>query len=184
MSFFVRLHNAVFHGIQRAFDGWLLSTLARLVFAGVLLVYFLNSARTKLGDGIMGVFELSTGAYAQILPKAFEAVQYDPAALSTLQKAIVYAGTYAEILLPIFIVIGLFTRLSALGMIGFTLVMSYVDVVGHGADAATIGAWFDAQSGSAILDQRSLWILLFAVLVIKGPGPLSLDALFGRSSAR
>ena len=47
---------------------WLIPTLARIVFAGVLLVYYWNSAATKVGDGIFGIIFPSVGAYAQILP--------------------------------------------------------------------------------------------------------------------
>ena len=42
---------------------WLIPTLARFVFAAVLLVYFLNSGMTKLGDGISGIWSPSAGAY-------------------------------------------------------------------------------------------------------------------------
>ncbi|MEM0907790.1 MAG: DoxX family protein [Pseudomonadota bacterium] len=176
----VRLHNSVFSALQRLLDGWLISSLARLVFAGVLFVYFWNSAMTKLGDGIMGLFSLSVGAYAQILPKQMEAVSFDPSALPLVSHLIVYAGTYAEIVLPVCIVVGLFTRLASIGMIGFIAVMTWTDITQHAVDAATIGAWFDRDSGSAIADQRSLWVFLLIVLALKGPGPLSLDALWGR----
>ena len=47
------LHDAMFGQIESRL-AWLSPTLARLVFAGVLLVYFWNSARTKLGDGPLG----------------------------------------------------------------------------------------------------------------------------------
>ncbi|MEM8664848.1 MAG: DoxX family protein [Pseudomonadota bacterium] len=176
----VRVHNSVFHGIQRLLDDWAIGTAARVVFAGVLFVYFWNSAMTKIGDGLLGFLSPSVGAYAQILPKKMEAVSFDPSALSTLDHVIVYAGTYSEIILPICIVVGLFTRLAAIGMIGFVAVMTWTDITQHGVDAATIGSWFDAQSGSAIADQRSLWVFLLFALVVKGPGPLSLDALLGR----
>lgn len=184
MSVFVRLYTGLFHFIERLFDGWLLSTLARLLFAGILLVYFLNSARTKLGDGLFGFMDLSVGAYAQVLPKAMEAVSYDPSALSFVQKAIVYAGTWGEIILPVLIVVGLFTRAAAIGMSAFLVVMTYTDIVGHGADATAIGSWFDRDASSVIADQRSLWAFVLAVLVVKGPGPISLDKLFGRMFAR
>jgi putative oxidoreductase len=57
------------------------------------------------------------------------------------------------------------------------VVQSLTDVFGHMADAATVGAWFDRASDSLILDQRTLWGLLLAVLVLKGAGPISLDRL-------
>ncbi|UOM34400.1 DoxX family protein [Acuticoccus sp. I52.16.1] len=176
----VRLHNSVFRSAERLFGPWLLGTLGRIVFAGVFLVYFLNSARTKLGDGVFGFLTLSDGAYVQILPLTFEAAGYDRAALSGLDVAIVAAGTYAEIVLPILIVVGLFTRLAALGMIGFIAVMTYVDIRGHTVDATTIGSWFDNVATSAIADQRALWAYLLLTLVMTGPGPISLDRFFTR----
>lgn len=180
MSMLVRLHNGVFFSIQRALEDWLLGTLARLVFAGVLFMFFWNSAMTKLGEGLNGLLTLDVGAYVQILPQRMEAVSYDPAALSTFEKATVYAGTYAEIILPVLIVVGLFTRIAAVGMIGFIIVMTWTDITQHGVDAATIGAWFDRDASSLIADQRSLWGFLLLLLALKGPGPISLDGLFGR----
>ncbi|AXI43028.1 DoxX family protein [Sulfitobacter sp. SK011] len=161
---------------------WMVPTLARFVFAAVLLVYFLNSGMTKLGDGISGLWTPSTGAYAQIFPRAFEAVGYDSDALSFFHQLVVVAGTWAEFILPTLIVLGLLTRLAALGMIGFTIVQSLTDVYGHGQESA-LGAWFDRFSDAAILDQRALWIFLLFVLVVKGAGPISFDrALQPRAS--
>lgn len=173
MTLATRLHTAVFGPLDRA--DWLLPTIARLVFAGVLLIYFWVSALTKVGDGISGFFSLSVGAYAQIFPKAMEAVSYDITQMTAWHHAVAYAGTYAEFILPLLIVAGLLTRLAALGMIGFVIVQSLTDIVGHGADATTIGVWFDRFPGSLILDQRSLWVFLLLVLVVKGAGPLSFD---------
>ena len=152
-----------------------LPTLARLVFAGTLLMYFWKSGSTKLGDGIFGFLSPSVGAYAQIFPKAFEAVGYDPSQLSVLHWVIVVAGTSAEFILPLLIIVGFLTRLAALGMIGFVVVQSLTDIFGHGAE---LGAWFNAASGELIADQRALWILALLILVFKGAGPLSLDRLF------
>jgi putative oxidoreductase len=81
-------------------------------------------------------------------------------------------------------VLGLFTRLAALAMIGFIVVQSCVDIAFHGADAATIGAWFDHLSNAAILDQRALWVFLLMTLVVKGAGAFSLDALLARNFAK
>lgn len=147
---------------------WLLPTLARLVFAAVLLAYFWSSAMTKFD----GPFAPAMGAYAQIFPKAFEAVGYDVAQLGLWHRLVVLAGGYAEFVLPALITIGLLTRLAALGMVGFVLVQSLTDVWGHGAAA---GALFDRVSDAVILDQRSLWLLLFLVLILKGAGPISVD---------
>lgn len=174
MNSIIRLHNRVFSTVESA--TWLLPTLARFLFAAVLLVYFINSGLTKLGEGISGLWTPSVGAYAQIFPRAFEAAGYDTEALGLFHWAVVMAGTWAEFLLPALIVLGLLTRLAALGMIGFVIVQSLTDLVGHGQMSA-LGAWFDRFPDGAILDQRGLWLLLLLILVIKGAGPLSLDRL-------
>lgn len=150
---------------------WLLPTLARATFAAVLLRYFWGSALTKLD----GPFTPSVGGFAQIYPRAMEAAGYDAAALGLLPKLVVLGGAWAELILPLLIVIGLFTRLAALGMVGFVMVQTLTDIIGHKAGPNTIGAWFDAASDALILDQRSFWVLLLAVLILKGAGPLSAD---------
>lgn len=153
---------------------WLIPTLARFLFAAILLVYFLNAGMTKLGDGFAGIWTPSTGAYAQIFPKAFEAVGYDSDALSLYHSVVVILGTWAEFVLPALIVLGFLTRFAALGMIGFVIVQSLTDIYGHG-QTTTIGAWFDRFPDAIMMDQRALWVFLLLVLVIKGAGPLSFD---------
>lgn len=171
----ISLYASVTDRLSRA--DWLLATLARLVFAGTLLMYFWVSGLTKLGDGIMGIFQPSVGAYAQVFPRAMEAVTYDTSQLSLFHWAVVTAGTWAEFVLPALIVVGLLTRLSAFGMIGFIIVQSLTDLIGHGGleHKETFGAWFDRFPDSLIMDQRSFWVFVLLLLVIKGAGPLSLD---------
>ncbi len=178
MNALISLHSAVFERIERL-SPVVLPTLARLVFAGTLLMYFWSSAMTKLGDGILGVLSPSTGAYAQIFPKKAEAVLYDVTQFGAIEKLIILAGTWAEFILPLLIVLGLLTRLASLGMIGFVLVQSLTDIYGHGADAKTIGTWFDAASDAHIMDQRAFWVFVLIYLVMRGAGPLSLDRLLG-----
>lgn len=151
----------------------LLPLAARAVFAGVLLGYFWASGLTKLD----GLFSPTLGAYAQIFPRAMEAAGYDASQMGAIRTLIVLAGSWAEFILPALIVLGLATRLAALGMIGFTIVQSLTDVIGHKAGPDTIGAWFDRASDALILDQRAFWMLLFVTLVLKCAGPLSLDRL-------
>ncbi|MFT4784853.1 MAG: putative oxidoreductase [Paracoccaceae bacterium] len=163
--------------VDAATADWLLPTLARVIFAGVLLIYYWNSGATKIGDGIFGIFAPGASAYIQIFPKAVEAVGYDTSQLSLLHWAVVLAGTWAEFILPAALVIGFQTRLAALGMIGFVVMQSVVDIIGHGVAAKDIGAWFDATSGALILDQRAFWVFLLLMLVLKGAGPLSVDRM-------
>lgn len=159
-----------------------LPTLARFTFAAVLLVYYLNSATLKLGDGFIGIFKPASGAYFQIFPRAVEAAGYDPSALGVFAWLVVLAGTWAEFLLPVLIVVGLWTRLAALGMIGFITLQTLTDIYGHGLieDATSMGAWFDRLPDAVIMDQRLLWMMPLFVLVFLGAGPLSLDRLLRR----
>jgi len=174
------LHDAVFGFIEKSLGGWFLPTLARFAFAATLMIYFWNSALTKLGDGaFFGLFPPSISAYVQIFPKATEAVGYDVSQLSQYHRLVVLAGTAAEFVLPALIVIGLFTRLAATGMICFVIVQSLTDLYGHGGieHIETLGLWFDRIPDGAILDQRLMWMLVFLLLVIKGAGPISVDRL-------
>ncbi|KUF12091.1 DoxX family protein [Pseudoponticoccus marisrubri] len=181
MDRLVSLHHMIFGAVARYGEG-LLPLLARLVFAATLLGYFWASALTKVVDrkgeeGILDIFTLELGVYAQMFPKAFEAAGYDASKLGPFYDLIAYAGTFAEFLLPLLIVVGLFTRLAALGMIGFVIVQTLTDLYGHGSigDPAALGAWFDRVPDALILDQRAFWMLLLVTLVVKGAGVLSLD---------
>lgn len=157
----------------------LLGLSARAVFALVLTGYFWASALTKI-DG----FGLSANAYAQVFPRQLEAAGYDPSALPLLAHAITAAGTLAEFALPLLIVLGLFTRLSAAAMLGFLAVMTLTDLYGHGAGPQTVGAPLDRDPSALLWDQRLLWAWLMAVLVQAGGGALSLDALLRRRSGK
>ena len=177
MSTLIALHNRALNTASLALENWFVPTLARFALASTLLFFFWNSALTKLGDGLFGIFSPSVGAYAQIFPKQMEAAGYDPSQLSFFHTLIVLAGTYAEFLLPALVALGLLTRLSALAMIGFVFVMSFVDITGHGLDTKSIGAIFDRDPYGLIADQRLLWVTLLLVLVAQGGGPFSLDRL-------
>ena len=160
--------------------GWLLPTAVRLVFAAVLLGYFWASASTKLD----GLFTPSLGAYAQIFPKAFEAAGYDVSQMGLLHRLVSLAGAWAEFVLPLLLVLGLFTRFAALGMAGFVTVQSLTDIWGHAAGPETVGAWFDTASDALILDQRAFWMVLFLVLIMKGAGPISVDRFLAAARPR
>ncbi len=176
MTALISLHNRIF-GALEALAPFLISTLARLVFAGTLMIYYWNSGLTKLGDGVFGFLNPGFGAYGQIVPRMFEAAGYDVSQLGFMAHAMVYAGTWMEFILPALILIGLATRLAALGMIGFVVAQSWVDIYGHGLAAEDIGAWFDRFADGLIADQRAFWVFLFVVIVLRGAGPISVDAL-------
>lgn len=178
----ISLHNAVFDRLHRA--DWFLPTLARFLFAALFLFYFWVSGLTKLGDGFFGFLTPSFDSYAQIFPRALEAAEYDISNFTIFQKLVILAGTYAEFLLPLLIVIGLFSRLAAVGMIGFIAVQTLTDLYGHGVinEAKSVGAWFDKFPDSIIMDQRALWIFLLLVIVFKGAGPLSIDRILSNNA--
>lgn len=72
-----------------------------------------------------------------------------------------HAAAAAELSLPVLLVLGLATRLSALALLGMTLVIEifvYPD------------AW----------PTHGTWATLFLLLVARGPGRISLDHLLGR----
>jgi putative oxidoreductase len=177
----VRLHNTVFSRLQRLLAGWFNGFAARFAFASLLLFYYLNSGWNKLGDGLFGFLHPSTGAYASILPPVFEQYGYSEAALPFFPwHVIVLVGTWSEILLPLLVVVGLFGRVAALGMIAFIVVQSYVDVTYLGLEGKFIGSMFDRFPDAVIFDQRMLWIFVLLMIVVNGPGKLSLDYLLGR----
>ena len=181
----MRIQDAVFSRVERALTGWLPGLAARFVFASALLLYYLNSAATKVGDGVLGFFSIADSAYYQIALPAVEAAGGDVSQVAFLPWGIVVlAGTYAEFALPILVVLGLFTRLAALGMIVFIGVQTLVDITVHKVGPETIGAMFDRFPDGIIADQRLLWSFLLLYLVLRGAGALSLDALLSWTAAR
>ncbi|MEQ8228090.1 MAG: DoxX family protein [Rhodospirillales bacterium] len=175
------IHDQVFSMVERIAGDWFLGLSARLVFSSVLLVFFLNSAMTKLGSGFSGLFIPGAKAYAQILPSIAESVSYDTEQIAFIPWGlIVFMGTYAEMILPCLILVGLFTRLASLAMIGFIAVMSFVDVRFHGLDAKSVGSLFDRMPDAIISDQRLMWVFPLIYLVVRGAGAVSLDAVLAR----
>ena len=172
MHALITLHDRAFGALETHIAPALVPTLARFLFAAALFAYYWNAGLTKTGDGLLGLLQLQAGAYIQILPRVFADAGYDPSALGGLARATVLLGTWAEFILPVLLVLGLFTRLAALGMAGFVLAQTWVDVIGHGA---ALGAWFDRHA-DGLIDTRALWLFPLLVLVLRGGGPLSLDA--------
>lgn len=214
MTFLYRLEDAIFGPLIRALDAGLLSLMVRFSFLAVLWLWLWNSAVTKVYNSREG-FSLfpKLGAYGQMFPAQLEAAGYDIGQLGTFYHVVAFAGTYGEFILPILIVIGLFTRTAALGMIVFIGVLTYVDVYGHkikekavaAYEAARakidesgevhrsitafvkepdpIGRWFDGVVDAPIVDVRTFWVVALLVLVAKGGGWLSVDSLLRRSRA-
>ncbi|MEO1292036.1 MAG: DoxX family protein [Pseudomonadota bacterium] len=180
----VDLHDQAFMRLQKGLEGWFLGAAARFAFASVLLMYFWNSALLKVinpregASGWSDYLGVEDNVFSQMAPKAYEAAGYDATALGEAYWLMAYAGTYAEFLLPALIVVGLFTRLASLGMIGFVAVQTWVDATGHGAELGIPAKMFDNLSNHVIADQRLLWLFPLVYLVVRGAGALSLDRLF------
>ncbi|MDH0338589.1 DoxX family protein [Pseudomonas otitidis] len=136
--------NRLADGLQRLLPDALLYLLVRV---GIASVFFL-SGRTKV-EGLLsitpGTYELFRSEYAlPLLPPELAA----------------HLATYAEHLFPLLLVLGLATRLSALALLGMTVVIQvfvYPD------------AWSTHLS----------WAALLLVLVGRGAGAWSLDRRLG-----
>jgi putative oxidoreductase len=126
--------------------------LALVIRFGAASIYFL-SGRTKV-DGLLHIKDSTYVLFAE---------EYKVPVLPPVVAA--HLSTYAEHLFPILIVLGLFTRVSALGLLGLTLVIQlfvYPD------------AWPTHLS----------WAGLLLYLVIRGPGRVSLDRALGLEKPR
>jgi len=175
------LHGRLSGALDRHGRAWLTPLAARAVILATLVPYYLNSALTKPGDGMLGVLTPAAGAFAQMLPGIAESYSYNTAAIPFVPwHLVVIFGTLAEFALPVLVALGAATRLAAIALIGFIAVQTGVDIWGHGAET---GLLFDRQPGD-LLDQRLFWMFPLAVLVLHGGGALSLDGAARRHRRR
>lgn len=139
-----RQWNRLAHWLQRLLGDSLLSLVARLAVAAI----FFLSGRTK----VTGVLEIT--------PVTFELFRSEyPLPLLPPYLA-AHLATYAEHLFPLLLVLGLFTRLSALALLLMTLVIQlfvYPD------------AWSTHLS----------WAGLLLLIIGRGAGTVSLDRWLG-----
>lgn len=75
-------------------------------------------------------------------------------------------ATYAEHFLPILLVLGLFTRIGAAGLLVMTLVIQFF---------VYPDAWWNVHI---------IWVSLALILIVRGGGLFSLDNLFNRKAAK
>ena len=80
------------------------------------------------------------------------------------------AGTFGELFFPALLVIGLYSRLAALGLfvVNTVAVFSYANVL-------------LAAGSEAALGQHVLWGSLILAVIVYGPGKISLDYLLNRA---
>jgi len=117
---------------------------SRIVLAGI----FWRSARTKVEEGSW----LSISDTTYFLFKE----EYSGVPLPSELAAVL--ATISEHAFPILLVIGLFTRLSALALLGMTMVIQIF---------VYPEAWWSVHS---------LWVALALILIMRGAGSISLDA--------
>jgi putative oxidoreductase len=123
----------------------------RIVLAGV----FWRSGRTKVDEGSW--FSISDNTYF-LFQEEYKGVPL-PSDLAAVM------ATVSEHLFPILLVLGLFTRLSALALLGMTLVIQIF---------VYPEAWWQVHS---------LWVAMALVLIVRGGGSISLDAPLARRRA-
>ena len=119
----------------------------RLALAGI----FWLSGRTKVEES--GLLTVSDNTLYQFSEDPFNKVPLLPSDIAA------YLTTYAEHILPILLILGLFTRLSALALLGMTLVIQFF---------VFPEAWWQVHI---------LWVALAMVLIVRGGGGLTLDRL-------
>jgi len=113
-----------------------------------------------------GLVRVNSWAKQPELFEKFHPVPGIPPALAA------YVTTVAELVLPALLVLGLFTRLPALGMLVMAMVIEFV--------SARTPEGIEAGIGNP---QHVLWMLLLGYLFIRGGGPLSADGLITRRRA-
>lgn len=121
----------------------------RISLAGI----FWRSGRTKVVEGSWLTISDTT---KYLFQEDYKNVPLPP-------ELAAHLSTYAEHFLPILLVIGLFTRLSALGLIGMTIVIQIF---------VFPEAWWSVHM---------IWIALALTLIVRGGGKFSLDAIWTRN---
>jgi putative oxidoreductase len=138
-----RLSGAVPEGIALLFT--------RVALAGI----FWRSARTKVEDGSLLTIRDTT--FYQFSDAPFNQVPLINGDLGA------YVTTYTEHLLPVLLLLGLATRLGALGVLGMTLVIQT----------------FVFPEAAVWWQTHILWVAMALVLIVRGGGLFSLDRLIG-----
>ena len=75
-----------------------------------------------------------------------------------------FIGTVGELVLPVFLIIGLATRFAAFGL-------TFVNIM------AVVSYWHFLNMAEPALAQHVYWGVLILVVLLHGPGKLSLDAI-------
>ena len=143
-----RLSGAIPEGIALLFT--------RIALAGI----FWRSARTKVEEGSFLTIRDTT--FFQFSYAPFNQVPMFNGELGA------YVTTYMEHFLPLLLLLGLATRLGALGLLGMTLVIQIFVF-------PEMAVWWQTHI---------LWVAMALVLIVRGGGLFSLDRLIGAKNGR
>lgn len=126
---------------------------------------FFSSGLTKTVSGSFTLFGHTFNYPLSVLPteSAFTLFEYEYQVPLLPPMLAAYLGTAAELLLPVFLFLGLGTRYAALALFAFNIVavVSYPGLMEAG------------------LKDHQIWGLLLLITFCHGPGKLSLDYLIG-----
>lgn len=143
------LYSRIVATLSSLFAESIMLLFVRISLAGI----FWRSGRTKIEEGSW----LSVSDTAQFLFKEeYSNVPLPPALAS-------YLATYAEHLFPALLVFGLLTRVSALALLGMTMIIQIF---------VYPEAWWSVHM---------IWVALALVLIVRGGGKFSADAILTRS---
>jgi len=126
-------------------ETWLAPVLQLAIRLWIANVFF-KSGMTKIADWPSTLFLFEFEYQVPILPTNVAAAM----------------GTTFELTMPILLVLGLFTRLAALPLLGMAMIIQFV-----------LGA------GNAAFDnvEHFYWMFMLAIIALRGAGPISLDHL-------
>ena len=153
MSGLISLWNRVTGALSGTVGESIALLITRFALAGI----FWRSYKTKVVDGTW--FEISDTTHF-LFQEEYSGVPL-PADFAAVM------ATYSEFLFPILLVLGLFTRFAGLALLGMTLVIQFFVYT-------TSDFWW----GTHII-----WVAMAAILISRGGGLISLDALLGRATA-
>jgi putative oxidoreductase len=148
MNFITAPYNRAVELISAPWVESLMLLFVRISLAGI----FWRSGRTKVVEGSWLTISDTT---KYLFQEDYKNVPLPP-------ELAAHLSTYGEHLLPILLVIGLFTRLSALGLIVMTMVIQIF---------VFPEAWWSVHM---------IWVALALTLIVRGGGQLSLDAILTR----
>ena len=168
-------HEAVFSRLDTWLSPAVLPLLARLTLAGIFWRSLLTKVETvKFFTYTEPINDFPVEKARLRLPEL--PLDLKPAVLQQFRgdfalpllppELAAWMATLAEFVFPLLLVLGLLTRLSALALVGMTLVIQ-------------VFVYPDAWWGT-----HALWMVIALYLVCRGPGPLSADHMAGRIFAR